>query len=152
MPALPDKPSRRKYSTPRAKSDAEDVWKRTFNIMGLELLSSNKEQSRTTTMATASYISPPQDASLAQGSEKKKMTILELPSETQKDIFKYVSTVCGHLPVLSMKLRGLTMYLPVRPPRPHCPLPCIETFQRDCCGTIVPNLPYYLPRFRGHPE
>jgi hypothetical protein len=95
MPALPGKTSPRKKATPRAKQEKEDVWERTFNIMGLEPLSSNKDKS--TAMTTITDISSPSPAgpSLAQGSEKKTVSILDLPSETQKDIFRYVSAACA---------------------------------------------------------
>ncbi|KAG0649350.1 hypothetical protein D0Z07_4444 [Hyphodiscus hymeniophilus] len=90
MPALPDISSRRKCFTPRAKVDAEDAWQRTLNIMGLEMLSSNKGQPAATAMASASGISSPiSGPSLAHA--KTKMTILDLPSETQKEIFKHSS-------------------------------------------------------------
>jgi hypothetical protein len=105
MPALPGKPSRRKHSTPRTKPDGEDVWERTLDIMGLEPLSSNKDN--TPAMATASDLSSPSPAepSLVQGSEKKKLTIFDLPSETQKDIFKYVSSICTRAIVSSIELQ-----------------------------------------------
>lgn len=147
MPALPGKSSRRKYSTPRPKLDGDDVWNRTFKTMGLEPLSSDKD--KPTTMATASDISSPTpEPSLVQGSENKKLTILDLPSETQKDIFKYVSLDCAHATVLAIELWELTMTLPVQQHRSHCPLPCIETLQRHCCGTVISKLSHCLPRRR----
>ena len=146
MPALPGKSSRRKNTTPRAKQDKEDVWERTFDIMGLEPLSSNKDN--TSTMATASDISSPSPAepSPAQGSEKKKITIFDLPSETQKDIFKYVSTLFALASLTATEVQGLTILLAVQHHRSHCPLSRVETFQRNRRGTIIPKLPYCLPR------
>jgi len=108
MPALPGKTSKRKSATPRPKLNGEDVWDRTFNIMGLEPLSSKKDNSKT--MASTDEISSPSlaaDPSLAQGSGKKKMTIFDLPSETQKDIFKYVSTACPPAIVPTIELGEL---------------------------------------------
>ena len=68
--------------------------------MGLQLLGRAKEQ----------LIDMPSEpeASLAQGQEKK-MSILDLPSETQKDIFKYVSTACQQSRGL-VQVRRLIIY------------------------------------------
>ena len=93
---MPEKQSRRKRFTPQAKSGADDAWQRTLDIMGLEPLSGNQEQ---TTIANG-MSSPAPEASLAQGSEKKtEISILDLPSETQNEIFKHVSRV-SYSPVL----------------------------------------------------
>jgi hypothetical protein len=96
MPALPGKPSTRKGPTPRSKFHQEDVWEHTFKVIGLEPLSSNHDEPGI--MATANSSSTPTPtptAGLEQDLGRKKMTILDLPSETHKDIFKYVGTVCA---------------------------------------------------------
>jgi hypothetical protein len=90
MPALPSKQSRRKSATPITKLQEDDVWRRVLDGLGLEPLSSNRISPAPTTMdsvATEAMASP--TAAATPGA--KKVTILDLPSETQKDIFKHVS-------------------------------------------------------------
>jgi hypothetical protein len=91
MPALPSKQSRRKTATPVTKLQEEDVWRRVLDALGLEPLSSNRISPAPPTMepeAAEAMASP--TAAATPG--VKKVTILDLPSETQKDIFKHVST------------------------------------------------------------
>jgi hypothetical protein len=86
MPALPNKPSRRKITTPVIRPDPEYVFNEVLDALGLEPLSSNSSASNTT---MASIIENPPSTSTSSSSSRK-LTILDLPSETQKDIFKYV--------------------------------------------------------------
>jgi hypothetical protein len=105
MPALPSNKSRRKGVTPIKKPNPDNVWQRTLAVMGLEPLSATSSDTSTSTskaVATTSIATtaepggmaaPTPAPELTQGS-KKKLTILDLPVEAQKDIFKHVSTVC----------------------------------------------------------
>jgi hypothetical protein len=45
-------------------------------------------------MAAANDVSAPTEVGVP--SKKRKLSILDLPSETQKDIFKHVSTARAH--------------------------------------------------------
>jgi hypothetical protein len=68
--------------------------------MGLEPLTSRTN--RKMAMHVEDVSSPPSTAALhaqgSQGVEKKKtLSILDLPLETQKDIFKHVSTFCSRI-------------------------------------------------------
>jgi hypothetical protein len=97
MPSLPSKSARRKHVTPIANLHENDVWQRTFKLLGLQPLTPFPDLapdldnlSRAFEMATATDIeAPSQDILEAQ---KPKITILDLPAETQKDIFKHVCT------------------------------------------------------------
>jgi hypothetical protein len=106
MPALPSNKSRRKGVTPIKKPNPDNVWQRTLAVMGLEPLSASSSSSNTSTskaVAAAStstatadpggMAAPTPAPELTQGSQKK-LTILDLPVEAQKDIFKHVSPVC----------------------------------------------------------
>jgi hypothetical protein len=88
MPALPSKQTRRKGATPITKLHQDDVWCRILDVMGLEPLSSNHASPTATNTEAAEAMASP-TAAPAPGT--KKITILDLPSETQKDIFKHVS-------------------------------------------------------------
>jgi hypothetical protein len=96
MPALPSKQARRKGATPVTKQDQGDVWSRVLDVMGLEPLRENKQQHHHSTTAmnidtdAAEPMAAPSATAPAPG--MKKATMLDLPSETQKDIFKHVST------------------------------------------------------------
>ena len=98
MPSLPSKTTRRKHVTPIANLHENDVWQRTFNLLGLEPLNpfpdlNLKEApcSLNLEMASTTDIVAPSEEMAKP--EKPKITILDLPSETQKDIFKHVSCV-----------------------------------------------------------
>jgi hypothetical protein len=88
MPALPSKQTKRKGATPITKLYQEDVWRRILDVMGLEPLSSNHASPTTIESGAAEAMASPTAAPAAGA---KKVTILDLPSETQKDIFKHVS-------------------------------------------------------------
>ena len=96
MPALPNKQARRKGATPVTKQEQGDVWRRILDVMGLEPLRENQQHHRhsPTAMDTdseaAEAMAAPTPAASAPAA--KKVTILDLPSETQKDIFKHVSS------------------------------------------------------------
>ena len=101
MPALPSKTIRRKTATPINKLNQEDVWQRTLDLMGLEPLNSKVNGKMAMQVDEEDVSSSPSTlATQAQGSqngEGKKLTILDLPLETKKDIFKHVSTICLQL-------------------------------------------------------
>ena len=96
MPGLPSKQARRKGPTPRRLIKKDDAWRVILAIMGLEPLGAEGElypEDSTSSPATmdteaAEAMAAPTAADSAAGA--KKMTILDLPSETQKDIFKHV--------------------------------------------------------------
>jgi len=95
MPSLPSKTARRKHVTPIANLHENDVWQRTFKLLGLQPLTPFPDPapdadnlSRTSEMATATEIEAPSADTLEP--KKPKITILDLPAETQKDIFKHV--------------------------------------------------------------
>ena len=97
MPSLPSKTARRKHVTPIANLHENDVWQRTFKLLGLQPLTPFPDVapdadhlSRTSEMATATDIEAPPADTLEP--KKPKITILDLPAETQKDIFKHVCT------------------------------------------------------------
>jgi len=103
MPAHPNNKSRRKGVTPIKKLDPDHVWRRTLAVMGLEPLSSSSNTSGNKAVAATDTATADQDPGgmaaptpapeLTQGS-KKKLTILDLPVEAQKEILKHVSSVC----------------------------------------------------------
>lgn len=90
MPALPSKQSRRKTITPIVKRDPEHVFDQVLEALGLEAVSSNhNENGNTKTNTTmAAIIETPSPAP----SSSRNLSILDLPSETQKDILKYVQS------------------------------------------------------------
>lgn len=97
MPSLPSKTARRKHVTPIANLHENDVWQRTFKLLGLQPLTpfpdlapDADDFSRAFEMATATDIEAPSADSLEPN--KPKVTILDLPAETQNDIFKHVCT------------------------------------------------------------
>jgi hypothetical protein len=96
MPALPNKQARRKGATPVTKQEQGDVWRRILDVMGLEPLRENQQHHRLSATAVdtdseaAEAMAAPTPAASAPAA--KKVTILDLPSETQKDIFKHVSS------------------------------------------------------------
>jgi hypothetical protein len=98
MPALPSKQARRKGATPVTKQEQGDVWRRILDVMGLEPLRENHQQEHQrhspavmdTDSEAAEAVAAPTPAAPAPAA--KKVTILDLPSETQKDIFKHVSS------------------------------------------------------------
>ncbi len=84
MPALPSsKNSRRKGVKPIAKQDQDDVWMRKLDSLGLEPLNSPRPAAME--LSTASSIEAPT-------SGVRKLSILDLPAETQTEIFKNVSS------------------------------------------------------------
>jgi hypothetical protein len=96
MPSLPSKTARRKHVTPIANLHENDVWQRTFKLLGLQPLTpfpnlapNEASSSLNEEMATKTDIeAPPTESATPQG---RKITILDLPAELQKDIFKHVS-------------------------------------------------------------
>lgn len=165
MPALPSKQARRKSATPVTKPEQGDVWRRVLDVMGLEPLMESQNQQHPPPLSPAStdieaaeaMAAPPlaEAAEAAAAPEAKtKVTILDLPSETQKDIFKHVriplpaqAQLCCAAPnpassvLICPSTAGLVH-------RPHSPLPRLETLQRYRRRAIVPKLPYRLPRRR----
>ncbi len=98
MPSLPSKTARRKHVTPIANLHENDVWQRTFKLLGLQPLIPFSD----TTPDRASLGGSPEMASTidieapaaeSAESKKQKLSILDLPAETQKDIFKHVSNI-----------------------------------------------------------
>ncbi len=105
MPSLPSKTARRKHVTPIANLHENDAWQRTFKLLGLQPLTpfpdvapEDAKQSRTLTMASVTDIEAPPAENA--GPRSPKITILDLPAETQKDIFKHVRS----LPVYIFRL------------------------------------------------
>lgn len=89
MPSLPSKTTRQKHVTPIANLHENDVWQRTFKLLGLQPLTPFPDSGTPHMADSAMDISAP-----AQGVEKptkEKLTILDLPEEVQKEIFKHVS-------------------------------------------------------------
>ena len=102
MPSLPSKTARRKHVTPIANLHENDVWQRTFKLLGLQPLTPFPDPapdadnfSRTFDMAIATDIEAPSADTLEP--KKSKITILDLPAETQNDIFKHVCTAIQQL-------------------------------------------------------
>ena len=98
MPSLPSKTTRRKHVTPIANLHENDVWQRTFNLLGLEPLTpfpdvTPKEAHSSLNLKMASTTDIVAPSTEMTEHKKPKITILDLPSETQKDIFKHVSGV-----------------------------------------------------------
>jgi hypothetical protein len=97
MPALPSKQARRKGATPVTNLEQSDVWRRILDVMGLEPLRENQQQQQQqqqhspTTMDTEAAEPMAAPTTAASEPPARKVTILDLPSETQKDIFKHVS-------------------------------------------------------------
>ena len=93
MPALQSKQTRRKGATPVTNLEQGDVWRRILDVMGLEPLRENQQQQQQySPTAMDNEAAEPMAAPMATASAPtKKVTILDLPSETQKDIFKHVS-------------------------------------------------------------
>jgi hypothetical protein len=98
MPSLPSKTARRKHVTPIANLHENDVWQRTFKLLGLQPLTpfadvapDAAQQSRALAMAFPNDIEAPPAESAEP--KKPKITILDLPAETQKDIFKHVRSL-----------------------------------------------------------
>jgi hypothetical protein len=89
MPALPNKTSRKRGVTPITSFHREDVWLRTLDMMGMEPLQAPAS-------APTSAILPSLESPTTTDT-KKKLSILDLPQETQKDIFKHVSAGCSGL-------------------------------------------------------
>ena len=105
MPSLPSKTARRKHVTPIANLHENDVWQRTFKLLGLQPLTPFPDLapdadnfSRTFEMATATDIEAPSADTVE--SKKPKITILDLPAETQEDIFKHVCSTIQRLFIL----------------------------------------------------
>lgn len=163
MPSLPSKTARRKHVTPIANLHENDVWQRTFKLLGLQPLTpfldvapDADNLSRTSEMATATDIEAPPADTLEP--KKPKITILDLPAETQKDIFKHVCTVISS----SLRLRpgvacvGLNLMNLADSKTPnvgifhgsHCAFSCIETLQGHSCGATLSKFPHSLPRRR----
>ena len=102
MPSLSGKTARRKHVTPIANLHENDVWQRKFKLLGLQSLTPFPDLapdldnlSRTFEMAAATDIEAP-SADIIEP-KKPKITILDLPAETQKDIFKHVCTTTHQL-------------------------------------------------------
>jgi hypothetical protein len=102
MPSLPSKTARRKHVTPIANLHENDVWQRTFKLLGLQPLTpfpdvapDQDNSSRSLEMASAIDIEAPAVESTEP--KKSKITILDLPAETQKEIFRHVSILQGLL-------------------------------------------------------
>jgi hypothetical protein len=98
MPSLPSKTARRKHVTPIANLHENDVWQRTFKLLGLQPLTPfpnvapyAAKQSHNLKMASITDIEAPPAESAEP--KKPKITILDLPAETQKDIFKHVRSL-----------------------------------------------------------
>jgi hypothetical protein len=90
MPAISAKTTRRRAATPTTKQQQDDVWRRTLAIMGLDPLTencANKTSTETVMADTPGVASPTATPSAAD----KKTSILDLPLEAQKDIFRHVS-------------------------------------------------------------
>lgn len=88
MPGLPGKQGRRKGATPISKIDQEDVWKRTLAILGLVPLTTNHHTNNNHSPMAIPGIPSPSPAAKAG----EKTSILDLPSEVQKDIFRHVGS------------------------------------------------------------
>ncbi|KAF4633395.1 hypothetical protein G7Y89_g4716 [Cudoniella acicularis] len=88
MPALPNKSNRRKAVAPVKKQNHNEVWQRALDIMGLEPLNSTTNSPSSSAPHTMAIPTP----GPAEGSGKKK-SILDLPSETKKEIFKHASGI-----------------------------------------------------------
>ncbi|CZR69242.1 uncharacterized protein PAC_19142 [Phialocephala subalpina] len=88
MPALP-KQHRRK-TVPVIKLDSEHVFKGVLEALGFEPLSSpfNTNNSAHTNMTNMTTMNP----TPSSNPSSRKLSILDLPSETQKDILKYASS------------------------------------------------------------
>lgn len=99
MPPLhvPNNKSRRKGVTPIKKPDQDHVWQRTLNIMGLESISSSSASQHDSPVLDEAgdglMAAPTATPELTQAS-KKKLTLLDLPAETKKNIIRYVSIAC----------------------------------------------------------
>jgi hypothetical protein len=93
MPALPSNSrSRRKGATPITKPQKEDVWQRTLDLLGVESL--NEKDRPIPSMPTIRPEMQAEEAIAAGGRERKKLELVDLPAETQKEIFGYVSRDC----------------------------------------------------------
>lgn len=112
MPSLPSKTTRRKHVTPIANLHENDVWQRTFNLLGLEPLTpfpdvNPKEAPCSLNLEMASTTDIVAPSTEMAKPEKPKISILDLPSETQKDIFKHVSCVLPETVLIVAEPLGL---------------------------------------------
>ncbi|RDL35853.1 uncharacterized protein BP5553_06465 [Venustampulla echinocandica] len=107
MPVLPPKSNRRRGTTPSKKQNKADVWKRALDVMGLEPLNEPSTKSASSAFASSSssasastnlnpdvstMTTPEATPGLGEASSSKRpRSILDLPVETQKEIFKHAS-------------------------------------------------------------
>lgn len=103
MPSLPSK-SRRKHITPIANLHENDVWQRTFKLLGLEpltpfpgSLSNNKmspqaeSEDHIITAPDANEAAEVDKAAAGSSMETRKLRFLDLPIEAQSAILEFVS-------------------------------------------------------------
>ncbi|CAG8981180.1 hypothetical protein HYALB_00013191 [Hymenoscyphus albidus] len=100
MPALP-RSNRRRGVIPVKKVHPDDIWRRAMRMMGLEpITTTNNKQSSTPVPASkAPAPAPPAIAPSTKPTQTspteptmKKLTILDLPPETQKEIIQHADT------------------------------------------------------------
>lgn len=110
MPSLLPRSGRRKRITPLVNFPENDVWERTFKVLGLEPL--ERFEFRATElakskMAETTMKEPKRHGPGAEGGIQ--MAFMDLPMETQREVMKYVSVsirwrVSGGKARLTMRL------------------------------------------------
>ncbi|PBP24766.1 F-box domain-containing protein [Diplocarpon rosae] len=103
MPALASFHRRRKTAKPIKKPDQEDVWRRSLYVLGLETIAQHPSSSHIPTIAMATPTRAQSETGPLTGSSqgptppKQPLSFLDLPSETQKEIFSHVGTPLSFL-------------------------------------------------------
>lgn len=149
MPALPPNSlTRRKGATPCKQVQQGDVWRRSLHVLGLEEMNAHSNEQQLLPTGSASQAMDSATDTELDIIPRKKLTFVDLPSETKKGIFKHVrccSSDCtlflNSFVILNSPSIGILR-------RPHFPLSCIQTFPRPCLRRAIPKLPYPLPRHR----